>query len=129
MMAKNTKQTLAVLLSVIVLLAGFGLTAFAAGVDDGTGYAAAKDGVTYLGELKTNGAVTYIDYKAADGGEETYKEITKVNTNAEHDTTDATDICDLVYLALNPADINLDDVEDAEDLATLRMFLIGTAEF
>ena len=122
MMAKTTKRTLAILLSVILLLAGFGLTAFAAGVDDGMGYAVAKDGVTYLGELKTNGAVTYIDYKAADGGEETFKEITKVNTNAEYD--DTTDICDLVYLVLYPADINLDDVVNEKDLATLRMFLM-----
>lgn len=127
MMAKTTKRTLAILLSVIVLLAGFGVTAFAAGVDDGTGYAAAKDGVTYLGEEITKGAVTYIDYKAANGGEETFKVITEVHTNAEYD--DVTNICDLVHLMMNrDEDINLDDAVDAKDYATLRKFLIGFAE-
>lgn len=126
MMAK-TKKILAILLSVIVLLAGFGLTTFADGVDDGTGYAAAKDGVTYFGEEKTNGVVTYVDYKAADGSEETFKEIVKVDSN--NDDSENADICDLVHLMLNPVDVNLDDAVDAKDYATLRMFLIGTAEF
>lgn len=127
MMAKATKKTLAILVSVILLFASFGVTALAAGVDDGTGYAASKDGVTYLGEEKSNGVVTYIDYVAADGGEETFKEILEVDAN--DDVQDETDICDLVYLALNPADVNLDDVANEKDLATLRMLLIGIQVF
>lgn len=126
MMAKTTKKTLAILLSVIMLLAGFGMTAFAAGVDDGTGYAETKDGVNYLGEEVVKNGVTYVDFKAADGGEETFKRIVEINAN--EDVNDTTNICDLVHLMLYPEDINMDDVANEKDFATMRKFLIGITE-
>lgn len=108
------KKTLAILLA-LMLVCTCGITAFAAGIDDGTLSVAEKDGKKFFGTKVSEGCVEYV---AADGSGETFYDLTgdkKMN------------ICDLVALVNGQVDLDNSGTYDKDDAAALRLMLIGGA--
>ena len=106
------KKIIALLLCPL-LVCSVGLTAFAAGVDDGTIFIATKDGEKFFGTEITEGLVKY---EAAKGSGEVFYDI-----NGDKNM----DICDLVALSNNEVDFDLSGGFDSADSAALRLMLIG----
>lgn len=100
-----------------VLLFSLGVTAFAAGTDDGTLLVAtSEDGKKYFGTEITKGCVEYV---AADGSDDGFYDLNGDKTM---------DICDLVALTLNGTDFDLSKEFDANDAKALRLLLIGAQQ-
>lgn len=100
-------------LGCIALIFSVSLSAFAAGVDDGKLFIAKIGETRYLGEEITSGLVKYV---AANGnGAEFY--------DASADKY--MDICDLVAVATNSIDFNLNGNYDDKDDEALRVILIN----
>jgi hypothetical protein len=105
------KRLIAVLVLVAVF-ACFGITAFAAGTDDGTVLVATKDAKKYLGaEISEN----LVKYEAADGTGLVFYDI-----NGDKDMN----VCDLVALCNKSVDFDLSGTYAAADSAALRVVLI-----
>ncbi len=98
------------------------LTAFAAGVDDGTIRVTKKNGTTYLGTDLSDYLTQYI---AADGSDSVFFRYERMDLNGDK----ATDICDLVNISLQNTDINGDEITDSSDCAILRKSLIGINDY
>ena len=102
------------LLVCLLLVCSVGLTAFAAGTDDGTIFVATKDGEKFFGTEITDGL---IKYEAAKGSGEVFYDI-----NGDKDM----DICDLVSLHLNEVDFDLDGAYDSDDAKAFRIILMDS---
>ncbi len=109
-------KKLLVLMLALVLVGTCGITAFAAGTDDGTLSVAEKDGKKYFGTEITKGCVEYV---AADGSDDGFYDLNGDKTM---------DICDLVALTLNETDFDLSKEFDANDAKALRLLLIGAQQ-
>ena len=109
------KKIIALLLC-LLLVCSVGLTAFAAGVDDGTIFVATKDGEKFFGTEIAEGLVKY---EAAKGSGEVFYDL---NGDKEMD------ICDLVAMSKNEVDFDLSGAYTAADSAALRLMLIGGAD-
>lgn len=105
------KTIIALILS-LALLVSFGVSAYAAGVDDGSLTIAEKDGKKYFGTPLNN----LVDkYEVADGSGDVYYDLTDDK---------AMDICDLVKTVTDDADVNGDSAHTADDAALIRTMLI-----
>ena len=102
------------LLVCLLLVCSVGLTAFAAGTDDGTIFVATKDGEKFFGTEITDNLVKY---EAAKGSGEVFYDI-----NGDKDM----DICDLVSLHLNEVDFDLDGAYDSDDAKAFRIILMDS---
>ena len=101
------------LLVCLLLVCSVGLTAFAAGTDDGTILIADKNGEKFFGtEISDN----LVKYEAANGSGEVFYDL-----NGDKNM----DICDLVALSKNEVDFDLSGGFDSADSAALRLMLIG----
>lgn len=107
------KQIIALILCLALMLS-LGISAFAAGTDDGTVKIATKDGKKFFGTEITEGLTKY---EAANGSGITFYDI-----NGDKDM----DICDLVALKNNSVDFDLSESYDGADSAALRLLLIGS---
>ncbi len=90
-----------------------GITAFAAGTDDGSISVIDKNGQKYFGTEYVNGCTEYV---AANGSGDVFYDL-----NGDKDM----DICDLVALTNGSVDFDANDVYDSADSAALRLLLIG----
>ena len=106
------KQIIALILCLALMLS-LGISAFAAGTDDGAVKIATKDGKKFFGTEITEGLTKY---EAANGSGEVFYDI---NGDKEMD------ICDLVALCKNEVDFDLSGAYTAADSAALRLMLIG----
>ena len=106
------KQIIALILCLALMLS-LGISAFAAGTDDGTVKIATKDGKKFFGTEITEGLTKY---EAANGSGITFYDI-----NGDKDM----DICDLVALKNGSVDFDLSGAFDSADSAALRLILIG----
>lgn len=106
------KKILALVCAVALLLC-FGVTAMAAGTDDGTIFVATKDGEKFFG---TELAESFVKYVAANGSGITFYDI-----NGDKNMN----VCDLVALHKNEVDFDLSGSLDSNDNAALRLLLIG----
>lgn len=106
------KQIIALILCLVLMLS-LGISAFAAGTDDGTVKIATKDGKKFFGTEITEGLTKY---EAANGSGITFYDI-----NGDKDM----DICDLVALKNGSVDFDLSGAFDSADSAALRLILIG----
>lgn len=109
------KKVIALLLILLLSLC-FAVSAFAAGIDDGTILIAAKDGEKFFGTEITENLVKY---EAAKGSGEVFYDI-----NGDKDM----DICDLVALENGSVDFNLSGAFDAADAEAFRIILIQKGE-
>lgn len=123
-----SKKILAFLVVVILLISTLCVSAFAAGKDDGTLFVTAKNSEQYIGTAKSDFCTEYVSANGT--GNKFYRYL-----NADANSNDITDICDLV--ALHNAiiengqgtDFNFDSVLDNKDLIVVREFLLGTTDF
>ncbi len=106
------KKLLALLLAALLVLT-FGITAFAAGTDDGTLSVAEKDGKKFFGTSIDEGLEKYL---AADGSGAIF-----YDANGDK----AMDICDLVAVSKGQLDLDESASFTANDTAVLRLILIG----
>ena len=106
------KQIIALILCLVLMLS-LGISAFAAGTDDGAVKIATKDGKKFFGTEITEGLTKY---EAANGSGITFYDI-----NGDKDM----DICDLVALKNGSVDFDLSGAFDSADSAALRLILIG----
>ena len=112
---KQIMKKIIALVLCLLLACSVGLTAFAAGVDDGTVKIATKNGEKFFGTESTEGL---IKYEAANGSGEVFYDL---NGDKEMD------ICDLVALKNGSVDFDLSGTFDSADSAALRLILIGGA--
>ncbi len=96
-----------------LLICSCGISAFAAGTDDGTVSVADREGEKFFGTEIADGLMKY---EAANGSSEIFYDI-----NGDKDMN----ICDLVALTGGSVDFNLSGAYDAADAAALRLMLIG----
>ena len=106
------KQIIALILCLALMLS-LGISAFAAGTDDGVVKIATKDGKKFFGTEITEGLTKY---EAANGSGITFYDI-----NGDK----YMDICDLVALKNGSVDFDLSGAFDSADSAALRLILIG----
>lgn len=105
------KKVIAFTLGMMLILS-LGITAFAAGTDDGVLTVATADGKKYFGsDIGDN--VT--EFTAADGSGDVFYDLT---------ADKSMNICDLVALVKNEADINGDGAYTSYDAALIRSMLI-----
>lgn len=104
------------LLSALLIVCGCGLTAFAAGVDDGTLSVATKDGQKYFG---TSISEYLVKYTAADGSGDEFYDLTGDKSM---------NICDLVALVNDETDLDQNGTYDAADSAALRLLILADKE-
>lgn len=105
------KKATAIILCLLLTLC-FGVTAMAAGTDDGTVKVSERNGIKFFGtELGEN----VVKYLAANGSEKVF-----------YDLTDDRDmnVCDLVALIKNQTDLDEDGAYTSADGALLRGMLI-----
>ena len=106
------KKLLSLFLAVL-LVCCCGLTAFAAGTDDGTLLVADKNGEKFFG-TKIDKELT--KYVAANGSDQLF-----YDANGDKDM----DVCDLVAISDGQLDLDENGSYTAADTATLRLILIG----
>lgn len=107
----SVKKAIAITLCFVVMLS-FGVTASAAGTDDGRIKIATLNGQKFFGTELGENAVKYL---AANGGDELFYDLT--------DDRDM-DICDLVALSKNQVDLDKNGEYAPADGALLRGMLI-----
>lgn len=123
-----SKKILAFSAVVIVLISVLSVSAFAAGVDDGTLFVTTKNSEQYIGTAKSDFCTEYV---SANGkGNKFYRYL-----HADVNTNNITDICDLVAIdnALigngKGIDFNFDSAIDSKDLIIVRQFILGVTDF
>ena len=97
----------------LLLVGTVGISAFAAGVDDGVLSVADINGAKFFGNAVSNNVVKYT---AANGSGEYFYDL-----NADK----IMNVCDLVSLHINEADMDADNSFTAKDAEFLRLMLIG----
>lgn len=106
------KKCVLTTLCLLLIFTCFGVTATAAGIDDGVISVAEVNGQKFFGTEKDDILTVYT---AADGSGEIFYDLTKDKQM---------DICDLVKLTLTETDLGADGYS-AEDAAELRLMLMG----
>lgn len=96
----------------LLLVGTVGISAFAAGIDDGTLFVADKGDAKYFGTTVSENCVKYF---AANGSGDTFYDINGDKTM---------NVCDLVALVKGETDINVDGSYTAADSQFLRVLLI-----
>lgn len=97
----------------LLLVCSVGITAFAAGTDDGTIQIATKNGEKFFG---TELAENFVKYVAANGEDSVWYDL-----SGDKDM----DICDLVAMSNGSVDIDQSGVFDSADGVILRALIIG----
>ena len=105
----------------LMLVTLFSLTAFAAGVDDGTVFVTEKQGKKYFGSSVSKWCTHYV---AADGSANEFYRFDNIDLNEDGNM----DICDLVKLLSLEADINGDENADYNDAKVLRLAIMGITD-
>lgn len=105
------KQIVAILLCAVLTLT-FGVSVFAAGVDDGTLKVTTKDGQKFFGTTLDD----FVKYVAANGDGSVWYDL-----NDDKDMN----VCDLVALANRQVDFDQNDEFNSADSQALRLLLIG----
>ena len=105
----------------LMLVALFSLTAFAAGVDDGTIFVTEKQGKKYFGNSVSKWCTYYV---SADGSANEFYRFDNIDLNEDG----IMDICDLVKLSSLGADINGDENADYNDAKVLRLAIMGITD-
>ncbi len=106
------KKIIALVLS-LLLVCSVGVTAFAAGTDDGTIQIATKNGKKFFG---TELAENFVKYVAANGDGSVFYDL-----SGDKDMN----ICDLVALDAGSVDFDQSGTFNSADSAALRLLLIG----
>jgi uncharacterized protein YxeA len=97
----------------VLLVCTCGITAFAAGVDDGTVSVVDKNGEKFFGTEIDQGLTKYV---AANGSGESF-----YDANGDKEM----DVCDLVAVVTGQLDLDQSGSYTNADTATLRLILIG----
>ena len=107
------KQIIALFLC-LALMFSLGISAFAAGTDDGTISVVTINSEKYFGTEYVKGCTKYV---TANGSDNLFYDM-----NGDKDMN----ICDLVALTNNSVDFDLSESYDGADSAALRLLLIGS---
>ncbi len=123
----TAKRTIGLLISLVLIMSVFSLSAFAAGTDDGKLFVTEKNSARYLGVQETEWRTVFT---AADGSGKQFKRYYGVSLNQDEDT----DITDLVLLHLTvdkneDFDIDGNGNTDFKDTAILRLLILGENDF
>lgn len=114
------KKTFALVLC-LALIASFGISAYAAGADDGKLKFTVKEDKTYLGTPVSDFSTYYI---AADGSDSSFHRW-DIDLNEDK----VMNICDLVKAVIDDTDIDGDEKPDSADLQLFRSVLMGNTDY